>query len=150
MQRSMTEATPLSPAPAQTRMRLSRTRCNSATLNQKTSAHLDSKSSAIFNASSGSLRGAVMKRILVGLFAIAVIGISAASAADMPTKAPPKQPVYQAVYNWTGFYVGAHVGYGWADPNIMPVGGGSVINHPMPAGALGGGQIGGNWQTDAG
>jgi high affinity Mn2+ porin len=33
---------------------------------------------------------------------------SAAVAADMPLKAP----VYRAVYDWTGFYLGGHVGYG--------------------------------------
>src|ERR1700682_4892050 len=31
-----------------------------------------------------------------------------AAAADMPLKAP----VFKAVYNWTGFYLGGHVGYG--------------------------------------
>ena len=35
---------------------------------------------------------------------------SAAQAADMPVKALP--PVAPGV-NWTGFYVGGHVGYGW-------------------------------------
>ena len=33
---------------------------------------------------------------------------SAAVAADMPLKAP----VHGAVYDWTGFYLGGHVGYG--------------------------------------
>jgi outer membrane immunogenic protein len=34
-------------------------------------------------------------------------------AADMPVKAPPPAPA--PVLNWTGFYVGADGGYGWAD-----------------------------------
>jgi hypothetical protein len=33
----------------------------------------------------------------------------AASAADMPVKAPALKPAY----NWTGFYFGGHFGYGW-------------------------------------
>ena len=38
-----------------------------------------------------------------------------AAAADLPTvrKAPA---AVVAMYNWTGFYAGAHVGYGWATP----------------------------------
>lgn len=35
----------------------------------------------------------------------------AASAADLPVKAPILAPV--AVYNWTGFYGGGNVGYSW-------------------------------------
>jgi outer membrane immunogenic protein len=38
-----------------------------------------------------------------------------AQAADMPLKAPPMAaPV---MYNWTGFYIGGHVGGAWADLN---------------------------------
>jgi outer membrane immunogenic protein len=36
---------------------------------------------------------------------------SAAQAADMPLKAPP--PPAPVMYNWTGFYIGAHVGGAW-------------------------------------
>src|ERR1700737_2717360 len=42
----------------------------------------------------------------VGLSLLALDG--PATAADMPLKAP----VFKAVYNWTGFYLGGHVGYG--------------------------------------
>jgi hypothetical protein len=39
---------------------------------------------------------------------------SAAVAADMPIKAPPAPVV---VDDWSGFYLGAHGGYGWGqDP----------------------------------
>ena len=40
---------------------------------------------------------------------------SVAQATDMPVKALP--PVAQGV-NWTGFYVGGHIGYGWADKDF--------------------------------
>jgi high affinity Mn2+ porin len=39
----------------------------------------------------------------------------AANAADVLTKAPP--PAAPSAYGWTGFYVGAHVGYAWGSSN---------------------------------
>src|SRR5262249_34183960 len=56
------------------------------------------------------------KLLLLGLstFAAMMLGGSA-QAADMPLKAPPvAAPV---MYNWTGFYIGAHIGGAWADRN---------------------------------
>jgi outer membrane immunogenic protein len=56
------------------------------------------------------------KLLLLGLstFAAVMLG-SAAQAADMPVKAPPMAaPV---MYNWTGVYIGGHVGGAWADRN---------------------------------
>jgi len=51
------------------------------------------------------------------------IAVSAAAlpalAADMPSKMPVKAPpIVAPVYNWTGFYVGAHAGYRWADADL--------------------------------
>src|SRR5215211_4259420 len=47
---------------------------------------------------------------------LAFLGITFdAVAADLPRRvAAPSVPA-PAVINWSGFYVGAHVGYGWAD-----------------------------------
>ena len=43
-----------------------------------------------------------------------VVGpIHSAVAADLPVKAPPV-PAAVAAFTWSGFYVGGHVGYGWA------------------------------------
>jgi outer membrane immunogenic protein len=56
------------------------------------------------------------KLFLLGLstFAALMFG-SIAQAADMPVKAPPMAaPV---MYNWTGFYIGGHIGGAWADRN---------------------------------
>jgi len=56
------------------------------------------------------------KLFLLGLstFVAIVLG-SSAQAADMPLKAPPvAAPV---MYNWTGFYIGGHIGGAWADRN---------------------------------
>jgi outer membrane immunogenic protein len=91
-------------------------------------------------------------RFATGLALLILVGATMpVSAADlarpMATKAPP--PAVVAVYNWSGIYIGGHLGYGWADPAIMPLVGGPITNHPLPNGALGGGQIGINWQAGA-
>jgi outer membrane immunogenic protein len=108
-----------------------------------------------------------MKKLSVASFAL-LAGIGSASAADMPVKAPIAVP-----FSWTGFYIGANVGYSWgrasddfdatssvrtrvfrtADATLI-----SDITAPGPAFALGGrtdvsgwiagGQIGYNWQAN--
>jgi outer membrane immunogenic protein len=50
----------------------------------------------------------------LGTFAAMMLG-GAAQAADMPVKAPPPPP--PPMYNWTGFYIGGHIGGAWADRN---------------------------------
>ena len=94
-----------------------------------------------------------MKKLI--LAASAVLGLATPSmAADMPLKAPPATAI-AAVYNWTGFYIGGHVGYGWgrstlADIDNFCLG---ISNCPNPPdrynfdGIVGGGQAGYNWQT---
>ena len=58
-----------------------------------------------------------MKRILLGIAASAAIA-APAFAADMPprpyAKAPPPYTAPALVYNWTGFYIGGHVGGAFA------------------------------------
>jgi outer membrane immunogenic protein len=52
----------------------------------------------------------------IGLLASIMAGASAASAADMPVKAPrvvPAAPVYLS--DWAGFYIGINGGGGFAD-----------------------------------
>lgn len=83
------------------------------------------------------------------------IGSIAASAADLPmrTKAPP-MPIE---YNWTGFYAGVNVGYGWgnADTFFNPLpSAAQFVNlapqtlSPDPVGVIGGAQAGYNWQIN--
>jgi outer membrane immunogenic protein len=49
---------------------------------------------------------------LASVVSLGFSGLGAASAADMAVKAlPVVAPV--VAYNWTGCYIGAHVGYGW-------------------------------------
>jgi outer membrane immunogenic protein len=92
-----------------------------------------------------------MKRIFVRALAIASLFSSAAMAADLPVKAPP-MPV--AVYNWTGFYIGANIGYSWgrsSDSSTLTDGAGTVLFANSDSrdlnGIVGGGQVGYNWQV---
>jgi outer membrane immunogenic protein len=62
-----------------------------------------------------------MKKLLLGT--AAVIAFAApALAADLPARTYTKAPVYTApaaVYNWTGFYIGGHIGGGFAGNNSL-------------------------------
>jgi len=53
----------------------------------------------------GRYRPILQRALALGLLA----GAGTAHAADMPLKAPAPKPVY----DWTGFYLGAHAGFGW-------------------------------------
>jgi len=60
-------------------------------------------------------------------------------------KAAP--PAYvQTYYNWTGFYLGAHVGYGWADFSGADPLLGAVSSSTTANGLIYGGQVGFNYQ----
>ena len=104
-----------------------------------------------------------MHRIAIVASALGALLTLPASAADMV------RPVYKApmvapapIYNWTGFYLGGNVGYGWGSHDatqrivsgpgfvIVPLGtalyGGPQNFDLDPRGVIGGGQIGFNWQ----
>ncbi|MEO6382143.1 MAG: outer membrane beta-barrel protein [Nitrobacter sp.] len=98
-----------------------------------------------------------MKKLLVAGTATAalLIGASAASGADLAarpyTKAPP---MVASVYNWTGFYIGGHIGGGWADQGATELDPGTgafptdtVFARKNLSGFLGGVQGGYNWQA---
>jgi outer membrane immunogenic protein len=91
-----------------------------------------------------------MKKFLLGSVGLAAMIAGPAVAADMPLKAPP--PV--AIFSWTGCYVGAHVGgkSGRVDThygaNTLGLAAGTQISDQINmSGALGGGQIGCNYQV---
>jgi outer membrane immunogenic protein len=88
-----------------------------------------------------------MKKFVVS--AVLLGAAASAQAADLPRKAPVyKAPVAQ-VYDWTGFYIGANagVGFGRSATNVASVAGATNETARLGGlGALGGGQIGYNWQ----
>jgi len=62
-----------------------------------------------------------MKKLLLGAAAIFALA-APAFAADLPARTYTKAPAYtapQVVYNWTGFYVGGHVGGAFAGDNSL-------------------------------
>src|SRR5215470_16365643 len=66
-----------------------------------------------------------MKKTLLGAAGLAVVLASLAGpalAADMPPRPYAKAPAYTApalVYNWTGFYIGGHLGGAFAGDNSL-------------------------------
>jgi outer membrane immunogenic protein len=100
-----------------------------------------------------------MRRLSVALIAAvsAIAFTQIASAADLPRKTPAYTPPPPPVYSWTGFYVGANGGYGWSNRDVdytpNDTGAESLFFPGAPpsvsfesSGALGGLQLGYNWQ----
>src|SRR6266540_5499496 len=98
-----------------------------------------------------------MKKLLITAVAIAAaLASGSAFAADLGrpiVKAPVVAPV--PYYNWSGFYIGGHIGGGWADPRYTNLVNTTFFGDLSPgesfrhdaSGILGGGQVGFNWQT---
>jgi outer membrane immunogenic protein len=66
-------------------------------------------------------RGSIMKKFLLGATALVALTASA-SAADLPARTYTKAPAYTApaaVYNWTGFYIGGHLGGAFGDSSSI-------------------------------
>ncbi len=86
------------------------------------------------------------KAIGLVLSMIGAAGIaSSASAADMPVKAVRAAPA--AVYNWSGFYVGVHVGGAWLDHERHEIALPENLADHDASGLIAGGQIGFNVQN---
>ena len=92
-----------------------------------------------------------MKKLISGIALGLLATMGSAGAADMALKAPPIAPI---VDPWTGWYVGANVGYSWAHWStnntagaaLFPAAGGFGTNdNPNVKGWLGGVQAGYNW-----
>jgi outer membrane immunogenic protein len=93
-----------------------------------------------------------MKRFLLANVGALVLGLAVpASAADLPRRGPAVAPVAVApIYNWTGFYIGGHVGWGQAEHDLtvdttFPFA--SVTFSDTADGFLAGGQVGFNYQV---
>jgi outer membrane immunogenic protein len=91
-----------------------------------------------------------LRGVLLASVGVAVLS-SSAIAADLPTmKGPPPAPVV-APYSWTGFNIGANIGYGWgAESDNL-----STSDLAIPAdsftveGLLGGVHAGYDWQINS-
>jgi outer membrane immunogenic protein len=97
-----------------------------------------------------------MRRISLAILATTAIIITALGAGMQSASAAP------ASYNWSGWYIGGNIGYGWgvnsdpgltfADPGggiglgIIFAAGGNVTPDVQPKGVIGGVQIGYNWK----
>ena len=90
--------------------------------------------------------GRGMKKFWLGSAAFFLVSAGAASATDMPMKAP----VYKAqepVYDWSGLYVGVYSGVGiQRSRGFDPTGAAVGVVEYTGAGFTGGGTIGYNWQ----
>ena len=78
-----------------------------------------------------------------------VIVAAPAYAADPPSRAPAPSPVFTPapVFSWTGFYVGADLGYAWESLNTTFGPWGNVGSNVAPSGIIGGGYLGYNFQV---
>jgi outer membrane immunogenic protein len=92
-----------------------------------------------------------MRRSWLALAALggATILSGAAGAADLtrPVYKAPPAGVLPAAYDWTGFYIGGHVGYGWGQQDWRDSIGLFDVNNKSN-GFLGGGQAGFNYQIN--
>ncbi len=83
------------------------------------------------------------------MVAVALLSGTVVQAADLPQRvpAPVRAPVVAAPlgYNWTGFYIGANGGYGWAALGFSD--GNATADVGDLKGPFAGGQIGFNYQT---
>jgi len=88
----------------------------------------------------------------------ALVGVAAASAADLPARTYTKAPVYvEPGFNWSGFYLGGNIGYSWGSSSNsetisrlntgVALATGTARNDVN--GVIGGGQVGYNWQMSA-
>jgi outer membrane immunogenic protein len=86
-----------------------------------------------------------MRRFSATLIAFAAC-TQLAFAADMPVKAPAAKPVPHIPYDWSGLYIGGHLGYLWGRTSVEEDG---VVTEPNAStnGVIGGVLAGYNWQT---
>ena len=86
-----------------------------------------------------------MKKFLLGTVALVALGATApALAADLAARPVyTKAPVYAApIYNWTGFYIGGHIGGAFPGNNGFA----GTTNSSNSGSFLGGLQVGADYQ----
>lgn len=85
-----------------------------------------------------------MKKILLGTVALVALGTASAFAADLSPRTYTKAPAYAPpapIYNWTGFYIGGHLGGAFEGDNGLTGSGNGRF--------LGGVQVGADYQFAA-
>src|SRR5882757_4435173 len=94
-----------------------------------------------------------MKRIVGGVIVMAALA-APGLAADLGARTYTKAPALAPVSNWSGFYVGGNLGYGWGNGNtdfsFLPSPEEFGLNNTTlgarSTGVIGGAQLGYNWQ----
>ena len=89
-----------------------------------------------------------MKRFILSLVGAAALAFAGqpATAADVPGPIYKGPATVAPIFNWTGFYVGLQLGYGWGSSRHT-FSNGAPPGNSDPNGILGGAHIGANWQT---
>jgi len=87
------------------------------------------------------------RSILLALSAV-LLGSTASLAADLGPRTYTKAPVYAPapIYNWSGIYVGAHIGAAFGGDNGFTTTDPTLLGSSRDAAFLGGGQIGADYQ----
>jgi outer membrane immunogenic protein len=89
-------------------------------------------------------------RLGIAALAVAACAVGAAVAADLPANMVLKAPPARPGPNWTGLYGGVNVGGSWGHQRVSlddaATGTRLLSGSPGQSGAIGGGQIGYNWQ----
>jgi outer membrane immunogenic protein len=84
-----------------------------------------------------------VKQALAAAFCVAILGFAGcAGAADLPARGPVVPIPVQSAPNWSGFYAGVNAGYGFGKTTNQ-----AGTSNDKLEGVLGGGQVGGQWQT---
>jgi len=95
-------------------------------------------------------KGNTVKKLVLAASILAASTVTA-FAADLAARPYTKAPVAAVVYDWTGFYIGADVGYGWGRSNGTLANATGLFPVPYsfdPSGVIGGGFVGYNWQIN--
>ena len=90
------------------------------------------------------LENKTMKKFLLGTVALVALGATVpALAADLGARPYTKAPAYAApIYNWTGFYIGGHVGGAFSGNNNFN----GLVTNNNDGRFLGGVQVGADYQ----
>jgi outer membrane immunogenic protein len=94
--------------------------------------------------------GAAMARRFLAISGAVLMWATSAAAADLPAPVYTKAPVVDPIYTWTGFYLGAHAGYIWANANASAADTAAITatygRMPKPEGGFAGLHAGYNFQ----